>query len=107
MAELETVIQFQLIVLQNAKSLQEIEKQYLFKFVREKQAHLYLVGINFEIHKSDSVAVRYAMAMAEIRRLTPDKQTLFNELKFLFINEQRQKQIDEDLAEERETEKSR
>jgi len=49
MAELETIIQFQLIILQNAQGLKEEERKYLFKFIREKRAHLYLVGINFEI----------------------------------------------------------
>jgi hypothetical protein len=49
MAELETIVQFQLIILQNAQGLKEEERKYLFKFIREKRAHLYLVGINFEI----------------------------------------------------------
>ena len=38
MAELETIIQFQLIILQNAKALQLEERKYLFKFIREKRA---------------------------------------------------------------------
>ena len=49
MAELETIVQFQLIILQNAQGLKEEERKYLFKFIREKRAHLYLVGINFEL----------------------------------------------------------
>jgi len=49
LAELETIVQFQLIILQNAQGLKEEERKYLFKFIREKRAHLYLVGINFEI----------------------------------------------------------
>ena len=73
MAELETIIQFQLIILQNAKALKEEERKYLFKFIREKRAHLYLVGINFELSNNSSAAIRYANTVAEIRKLTPDK----------------------------------
>lgn len=73
LAELETIIQFQLIILQNAKALKQEERKYLFKFIREKRAHLYLVGINFQISESPSPAVRYANALAEITKLTPDK----------------------------------
>jgi hypothetical protein len=89
MAELETVVQFQLIILQNAMALQEIEKQYLFKFIRDKRAHLYLVGISFEIPVNENANVRYALTLNEIRKLTPDKQTLFNALKDKFIEEER------------------
>ena len=78
------------------------ERKYLFKFIREKRAQLYLVGINFQISESPSAAVRYATALAEIQRMTPDKQTLFNALKIKFVDEERQKQIDEDLVEARE-----
>lgn len=91
MAELETIIQFQLIILQNAQALAETEKKYLFKFIKEKRAQLYLVGINFEILNSSNPAINYANALAEIRKMTPDKQTLFNALKIKFIDEQRQK----------------
>lgn len=91
--------------MQNAKALKEEERKYLFKFIREKRAHLYLVGINFEISASHSAAVRYANALAEITKMTPDKQTLFNALKVKFIDEERQKQIDEDLVEAREAAK--
>ena len=47
LAELETIIQFQLIILQNAKELKNEERKYLFKFIKEKRAELYMVGINF------------------------------------------------------------
>ena len=106
MAELETVVQFQLIILQNAKALQEIEKQYLFKFIRDKRPHLFLVGIAFEIPVVENPNVRYALTLNEIRKLTPDKQTLFNALKDKFIEEERQKLIDEQMAEEKEAEKA-
>ena len=49
------------------------ERKYLFKFIREKRAQLYLVGINFQISESPSAAVRYANALAEIQKMSPDK----------------------------------
>ena len=100
LAELETIIQFQLIILQNARALQNEERKYLFKFIKEKRAHLYLVGINFEVKTSESDTVRYAQTQAEMRKLSPDKLTLFNALKAKFFDEERQKAIDEQLAEE-------
>ena len=99
MAELETIIQFQLIIVQNAKALKEEERMYLFRFIQEKRPHLYLIGINFEISDSNSVSVRYAKALAEITRMTPDKQTLFNALMENFINEEREKDNREEVLE--------
>ena len=49
MAEYETIVQFQLIILQLAKTLQDQEKKYIFKFISEKRAMLYLVGINVNV----------------------------------------------------------
>ena len=106
MAELETIIQFQLIILQNAKQLKESERKYLFKFIREKRAELFLVGINFEISNSQTEAIRYAAAQAEIKKLSPDKQTLFNALKVKFIEEERQKALMEEMREQEEERKS-
>lgn len=54
MAELETIIQFQLIILQNAKALAVEEQCYLFQFIKAKRAELFLVGINFELSQADS-----------------------------------------------------
>lgn len=105
LAELETIIQFQLIILQNARSLQNEERKYLFKFIKEKRAQLYLVGINFEVKTSESDTVRYAQTQAEMRKLSPDKLTLFNALKAKFFDEERQKAIEEQLAEEEATRK--
>lgn len=102
LAELETVIQFQLIILQNAQALQESERAYLFKFIKEKRSELYLIGINFELANSDSESVKYNACLGEIQKLSPDKQTLFNALKDRYIEEERQKYIDELAAEERE-----
>ena len=54
MAELETIIQFQLIILQNAKALAVEEQCYLFQFIKAKRSELFLVGINFELSQADS-----------------------------------------------------
>lgn len=54
MAELETIIQFQLIILQNAKLLAVEEQCYLFQFIKAKRPELFLVGINFELSQADS-----------------------------------------------------
>ena len=85
--------------MQNAKALKEEERMYLFRFIQEKRPHLYLIGINFEISDSNSVSVRYAKALAEITRMTPDKQTLFNALMENFINEEREKDNREEVLE--------
>jgi len=95
LAELETIIQFQLIILQNAKELQNEERKYLFKFIKASRVELFLVGINFETSSSDNPEVRYAQAIAEIKKLSPDKLTLFNALKARFFENERQKEIDE------------
>lgn len=81
LAELETVIQFQLIILQNAQALRENERSYLFKFIKEKRSELYLIGINFELASSDSQSVKYNACLGEIKKLPADKATLFNALK--------------------------
>lgn len=81
LAELETIIQFQLVILQNAQALQETERKYLFKFIKESRSALYLVGINFELSSTGTAAIRYAAVLGEIKKLTPDRQTLFNALK--------------------------
>ena len=62
LAELETIIQFQLIILQNAKELKNEERKYLFKFIKEKRAELYMVGINFQVSSHENSEVRYALA---------------------------------------------
>ena len=90
----------------NARALKEEERKYLFKFIQEKRPHLYLIGINFEISDSSSVSVRYAKAHAEITRMTPDKQTLFNALRENFISEEREKLNQEELIEMREARKN-
>ena len=102
LAELETIIQFQLIILQNAKQLAVEEQCYLFQFIQAKRPELFLVGINFGHSHVESAQVRYAAAMTEIKKLTPYKQTLFNALKDQWIQEERLKHeiIEQKAAEE-------
>lgn len=59
-----------------------------------------MVGINFQVANHENAEVRYAVAAAEIRKLSPDKLTLFNALKAKFFNDQRQKAIDQQQAED-------
>lgn len=66
LAEYETVVQFQLIILQLAKTLADQEKKYIFKFIAEKRAVLYLVGINIDITASGSLDERFAAVMSEL-----------------------------------------
>ena len=94
LAELETIIQFQLVILQNAKELQTEERKYLFKFIKERRAELYMVGINFQISNHENAEVRYALAQAEMKKMSPDKRTLFDALRTKFFNDERNKAID-------------
>ena len=87
MAEYETIVQFQLIILQLAKTLQDQEKKYIFKFISEKRAMLFLVGININVQTQGKLTDRFSTVMAELDKLTPDKRALFNALKARFIEE--------------------
>ena len=89
MAEYETIVQFQLIILQLAKTLADQEKKYIFKFIAEKRSVLYLIGININISTGGKLADRFAALMSELSKLTPDKRTLFNALKDRFIDDER------------------
>lgn len=43
--------------------------------------------------------MRYAKVISEIKKMTPDKQTLFSVLREKFIEEERKKLVEEELAE--------
>jgi len=58
--ELEMVIQFQLLLVLEAEILKEAKKKYLFKFINEKKATLYTLGININIPDIGTMPVRYA-----------------------------------------------
>lgn len=98
MAEYETIVQFQLIILQLAKTLQDQEKKYIFKFISEKRAMLFLVGININVQTQGKLTDRFSTVMAELDKLTPDKRALFNALKARFIEEQRELEMKEEAA---------
>lgn len=91
-----------MIILQCAEDLKKIESQYLFRFIAEKRAHLFLIGVNFELTSSESVAVKYNSCLNEIKKLSPDKQLLFNALKEKYVQEERQRRLDDQAREERE-----
>jgi len=66
LAEYETIVQFQLIILQSAKSLADQEKKYIFKFIAEKRAVLYLVGISIDCQTAGSLDERFAAVMSDL-----------------------------------------
>lgn len=78
-----------------AEELKKIESQYLFRFISEKRAHLFLIGVNFELATSESVSVKYNSCLNEIKKLSTDKQTLFTALKEKYVQEERQRLIDD------------
>ena len=84
MVEYETIIQFQLMILQLAETLREQEMHYMMRFVKEKRAELYLIGIKLEtksVHGKNGDKARYLQLIDMITSMSTDKQTLFNMLK--------------------------
>ena len=72
-----------------AKTMQDQERKYIFKFIAENRAVLYLVGININVATAGKTSERFAAVMSELNKLTPDKRALFNALKVRFIESER------------------
>jgi hypothetical protein len=89
MEELQLVIFFQLMLISQATELQAFERQYLFKFIKEKRAELFALGIQIQIPDEGSQAVRYSRVITEIQKLKADQQTMFNNLREHSVEEQR------------------
>ena len=106
MAEYETVVQFQLIILQMAKTVQDQEKKCIFKFIAEKRPVLYLVGININVATAGSLSDRFATVMSELQKLTPDKRALFNALKERYIQDEREDAMKEEAKAQEEERKN-
>jgi hypothetical protein len=87
--ELEFIIQFQLLIVQNTQTLNDQKKKYLFTFLIEKKAALFALGIVINLPETGSVTVRYARVITQLQKLSPEKQTIFNKLREQFIQEQR------------------
>lgn len=58
--EYEFIIQFQLIIQLLAKNLRVQEQNYLFKFIREKKAEMFVMGIAIEIPSVGTIARKFA-----------------------------------------------
>lgn len=68
-------------MIQQSESLQAAERKMLFNFLNEKKAPLYAMGVCINIPGQGSMKIRYARVITQISRLTPEKQTFFNQLR--------------------------
>ena len=71
--------------------MQASERKYLFKFIKDKRAELYALGIQIKIPDEGSQAVRYARVITSIQKLKADQQTMFNNLREHYIEEERKR----------------
>lgn len=92
MEELQLVVYFQLMIISQANQLQAFERKYLFKFIREKKAELFALGIQISIPDEGSEAVRYSRVITSIKQLKADQQTMFNNLREHYTEEERKKE---------------
>lgn len=104
--ELELVIQFQLTIVQLAKSLKRQERKYLFKFLEERRAELFVMGISIDNPSKGTVKQRYSKVIIQLQRLKNDQQTIFNALRDKFILQERENAAKEELAAEMEEKKN-
>ena len=90
-------------------NFQEQDRKYLFRFINERKAALYALGIIIVIPEQGTMAVRYARVITQIEKLNPEKQTIFNTLRFKFIKQQRKMEAEqkEKLKMEEEKQKER
>lgn len=109
MEELQLVIYFQLMLISQANQLQEFERKYLFKFIKEKKAELFALGIQIQVPEEGSQAVRYAQVITAIKKLKADQQTMFGNLREHFTEEERKREEEQKelarIAEEKERER--
>jgi len=71
--ELQLLVHFQLMIISQANQLQAFERKYLFKFIKEKKAELFCLGIKIRLPSGGSEAVRHARVIAEIQKLKADQ----------------------------------
>jgi hypothetical protein len=55
--------------------------------LNEKKAALFALGIIITIPDQGSMSIRYARVIAQIQKLSPEKQTMFNNLRDHYIQE--------------------
>jgi hypothetical protein len=58
--------------------------------LNEKKAALFAMGIVINIPDQGSMKIRYARVITQIQKLSPEKQTMFNNLRDHYINEMRE-----------------
>lgn len=105
-SELELVIQFQLTIVQLAKNLRKQERKYLFKFLEERKAELFVMGISIDNPSQGQIKQRYSKVVIQLQRLNNDQQTIFNALRDKFILQERENAAKEQLAAEVEEKKN-
>lgn len=98
--ELELIIQFQLTIIQLAKNFQRQERKYLFRFLEEKRAELFVMGISIEIPTRGRISERYAKVMVQLQKLPPDQATIFQALRDRFLLQEREREAKEMVAAE-------
>lgn len=64
----------------------------MFKFLNTKKAALFALGISINIPEKGNTEIRYARVVTQIQKLSPEKQTMFNNLRDHFILEERKKE---------------
>lgn len=97
------------MIISQANQLQAFERKYLFKFIKEKKAELFCLGIQISVPDEGSEAVRYARVITMIQKLKADQQTMFNNLREHYIEEERKREEEQKelarIAEEKERER--
>lgn len=89
MDELGLIIMFQIFMVSEAYALKVQKRKYLFSFLRNKKEILYACGIHVSVPTEGSEGIKYAMVINQIKKLTPEQQTLFNKLRLKSIQDER------------------
>lgn len=82
-----------------AHNLKRADIKYMFRFIKEKKAELYVLGINIHVPEGNDIDSRFGEVLVQLQRLRPDKQTMFNSLKERYVSEQREALIVQKIQE--------
>lgn len=91
--EYEMIIQFQLIIVQLANTLRQQKQKWLMKFITEKTAELFVMGIHIDVPKGGSLDQRFSVIIEQLQTLPPQQQTMFNLLRDQYNKELREKEL--------------
>jgi len=61
--------------------LAQQEQKYLFRFIKERKAELYVLGITINIPQAGGMEERYSSVLQQINKLAPNKHTVFKQLR--------------------------